>query len=468
MKYDVIIAGAGPAGIFTAYELIKKDKNTKILMIEKGNSIKDRICPKRSHSKCMQCNPCNITTGFAGAGAYSDGKLSLCADVGGILPEFIGYEKTKELIEYVDNIYLSYGADKKVHGLKNTELMKSIKRKAIESNLKLVNCPVRHLGTEEAYRIYSLLEKYLLDHGVEILFNTAVSDLLIESGELKGVQLKENEFFYSDKVVAAVGREGSEWLKKICGKHKILTAVGTIDIGIRIEMRNEIMEELNSLMYETKLIYYTPTFDDKVRTFCTNPSGTVAAEYYDGRLATVNGHAYKADNMKTNNTNFALLVSMNFTEPFNSPIEYAKHIAQLGNMLSGGKILVQRYGDFKRGRRTTQERLYRNNIVPTLKDAVPGDLSLVLPYRLMKDIDEMLIALDKLTPGVASDETLLYGVEAKFYSNKLSLTKDFETNIKGLYGIGDGAGVTRGLMMASCNGVQIARVISRGEKNAIN
>ena len=261
-------------------------------------------------------------------------------------------------------------------------------------------------------------------------------------------------------VVIAAGREGSDWLKDLCHKHGVETETGDVDIGVRVETRNEIMEELNEAMYESKLIYYAPTFDDKVRTFCSNPGGEVSTEYYDDNLAVVNGHSYKSESKKTNNTNFALLVTKHFTKPFNSPIEYGMHIAKLGNMLSGNKVLVQRYGDYKRGRRTTEERLYRNNIVPTLKDAVPGDLSLVLPFRILKSIDDMIIALDNITPGIASDETLLYGVEVKFYSNKVMTNSKFETNIKNLYVGGDGAGITRGLMQASVNGILLGRLLS--------
>ncbi|KNF07933.1 hypothetical protein CLPU_11c01020 [Gottschalkia purinilytica] len=464
VKYDVIIIGAGPSGIFTAYELIKNNKDLKVLMIEKGRSIEKRICPKRELYKCVGCKPCSITTGFAGAGAYSDGKLSLSPDVGGTLPDILGYEKSKELIKEADQVYLEFGADTKIHGVDNPEKIAEIRKKAIESSLKLIECPVRHLGTEEGYRIYSDLQRHLIDSGVEIIFNTMVEKLVIEDNMIKGVVItkdKEEKIYYSEKVVAAVGREGSAWLRDICKENNIGTQVGAVDIGVRVEVRDEVMKELNEAMYESKLIYYTPTFDDKVRVFCSNPSGVVATEYYDDNLAVVNGHAYKSQELKTNNTNFALLVSKQFTEPFDSPIDYGKHIAKLGNMLSGGKILVQRYGDFKRGRRTTEERLFRNNIIATLEDAVPGDLSLVLPYRIMKDLEEMIEALDKIVPGMASEETLLYGVEVKFYSNKVVVDDKFETNIKGLYAIGDGAGITRGLQQASANGIQVARNILR-------
>ena len=294
---------------------------------------------------------------------------------------------------------------------------------------------------------------------MEIRFMTMVQNILMEKGRAVGVVTEKGETFYAAEIVAGVGREGSEWFSHICKEHGIETQNGTVDVGVRVEVRDEIMKELNEKLYEAKLVYYTPTFDDKVRVFCTNPSGEVATEYYEGGLAVVNGHAYKSKERKTKNTNFALLVSKNFTEPFRSPIEYGKQIAQLGNMLCDGKILVQRYGDFRRGRRTTAERLVRNNLIPTLKDAVPGDLSLVFPHRIMVDIDEMIQALDKVTPGIASDETLLYGVEVKFYSNKVVTTKEFETNIKGLRVMGDGAAITRGLQQASANGLYTARCI---------
>ncbi|MBU5293772.1 FAD-dependent oxidoreductase [Anaerosalibacter bizertensis] len=460
MKYDIIIVGAGPCGIFTALELKKNNPNKSILILEKGSSISKRICPKRKTGNCVNCSPCNITTGFAGAGAYSDGKLSLSPDVGGNLPEYIGYEKTQELIDYVDEIYLKFGADKKIYGIDNKEQIDEIRKKAIRSNLKLVECPIRHMGTEEGYNIYSKIETYLKEIGVELKFRNPVKDIILNNNrKVKGV-IADKEYL-ADRVIICVGREGSDWLKNLCHKHDIDTETGDVDIGVRVETRNEIMEELNKAMYESKLIYYTPTFDDKVRTFCTNPGGEVSTEYYDDNLAVVNGHSYKSDSLKTKNTNFALLVTKHFTKPFNSPIEYGMHIAKLGNMLSGNKILVQRYGDFKKGRRTNEKRLYRNNIIPTLKDAVPGDLSLVLPHRLLKDIDEMIIALDNVAPGLASDETLLYGVEVKFYSNKVITNDNFETNIKNLYVGGDGAGITRGLMQASVNGVLLGKQFSK-------
>ena len=459
--YDVIIIGAGPSGIFCAYELMRQKPDLKVLMIEKGRSIEKRQCPKRKTKTktCVGCQPCSITTGFAGAGAFSDGKLSLSPDVGGTLPEILGYERAAELIHEADNIYLKFGADQKVYGIEDYEAIENIRAKAIRANLKLIECPIRHLGTEEGYKIYTRLQEHLESCGVEIRFMTMVKDIIVEDGAATGVVTDKGEEFYAPEIVAGIGREGSEWFSHICKEHEIETRNGTVDVGVRVEVRDEIMKELNEKLYEAKLVYYTPTFDDKVRVFCTNPSGEVATEYYDDGLAVVNGHAYKSKDMKTNNTNFALLVSKNFTEPFKSPIEYGKQIAQLGNMLCDGKILLQRYGDFRRGRRTTEERLNRNNIVPTLKDAVPGDLSLVFPHRIMVAIDEMIQALDKVTPGIASDETLLYGVEVKFYSNKVVVNQDFETSVKGLRAMGDGASITRGLQQASANGISVARSI---------
>ena len=458
-RYDVIIIGAGPSGIFCAYELKRQRPELKVLMIEKGRAIEKRQCPERKTNVCMGCRPCSITTGFAGAGTFSDGKLSLSPDVGGNLPEILGYDKALELIRESDEIYLKFGADTKVYGVDKEKEIREIRRKAINANLKLIECPIRHLGTEEGYKIYERLQRHLEAQGVEMQFMTMVTEINMEDGAVRSVTTDKGETWYADEVVAAVGREGADWFSHICSGHSIETQVGTVDIGVRVEVRDEVMEFLNRNLYEAKLVYHTPTFDDKVRTFCTNPSGEVAAEYYENGLAVVNGHAYKSKEFKTSNTNFALLVSKNFTKPFKTPIEYGKKIAELSNMLCDGKIMVQTFGDFKRGRRTTEERLCRNNLIPTLKDAVPGDLSLALPHRIMVDIAEMIEALDKVTPGIASDETLLYGVEVKFYSNKVVVDKDFETSVRGLRAVGDGASVTRGLQQASANGLSVARSI---------
>ncbi len=458
-KYDVIIVGAGPSGIFCAYELIRQNPELHVLMLEKGRRIEQRECPKRKTKECVGCQPCSITTGFAGAGAFSDGKLSLSPDVGGNLPQILGYDEAVALIQESDEIYLKFGADKDVYGVGKEREIREIRRKAINANLKLVECPIRHLGTEEGYKIYSRLQEHLLQQGIEMRFRTMVDNVLVEDGKAVGVVTREGESFFAQEIVCAIGREGADWFSHICKEHGIETKVGTVDIGVRVEVRDEVMEFLNQNLYEAKLVYHTPTFDDKVRTFCTNPSGEVATEYYENGLAVVNGHAYKSNDLKTNNTNFALLVSKNFTKPFKTPIAYGKQIAQLSNMLCDGKILVQTFGDFRRGRRTTEERLCRNNLIPTLKDAVPGDLSLVFPHRIMVDIEEMIFALDKVTPGIASDETLLYGVEVKFYSNKVVVDRAFKTNLPGLRAIGDGASVTRGLQQASANGLSVARSI---------
>lgn len=457
-KYDVIIVGAGPAGIFTAYELVKESSDLKILILEKGRDIYKRKCPKHTNGGiCVNCKPCSITTGWAGAGAFSDGKLSLSHEVGGTLPDYIGVEETMEMIKYTDDIYLNFGAAPDVHGETETEAMRKVRRKSIEANLKLVHCPVRHLGTEKAQELYRSLYEYLKEKHVEVKFNSAVTDFIIQDNKIEGVKTAKDEF-RGENVVVAVGREGSNWLLQQCEKQHIPTEVGIVDIGVRVECRNEIMQEINENFYEAKLIHFTRTFDDKVRTFCSNPGGFVSSEYYEGNLAVVNGHSYK--NKKSDNTNFALLVSQKFTEPFNAPIEYGHHIARLANMLTQNKILVQRFGDLVRGRRTTSARIYRNNIIPTLKDAVPGDLSLVLPHRILMDIIEMIKSLDKVSPGLASDETLLYGVEVKFYSNIIKVDKSFQSKtVKNLYFGGDGAGITRGLMQASVNGVMIARQI---------
>ena len=451
-QYDVIIVGAGPGGIFCAYELKEKNPDLRVLLLEKGHSIEKRYCPKRKTKHCNNCHPCAITTGFAGAGAFSDGKLSLSPDVGGTLPDILGYSRARDLIERSDQIYLRFGADTNVYGVGKEKEIQEIRAKAIRANLKLVECPIRHLGTEKGYEIYQKLQHHLEEAGVVMRFDSPVRDILVADGKtVTGVITEKGEEFHAPKVVVAVGRDGADWLSAQCDKLGIDSEAGTVDIGVRVEVRDEIMKFLNENLYEAKLIYYTPTFDDKVRTFCTNPSGEVASEYYDDNLAVVNGHAYKSREFKTNNTNF--------TKPFRTPIEYGKKIAQLSNMLCGNRIMVQTFGDFRRGRRSTEERMCRNNLIPTLKDAVPGDLSLVLPHRIMVDLEEMIFALDKVTPGIASDETLLYGVEVKFYSNKVVVSKEFETSISGLYAIGDGAGITRGLQQASANGLCVAEAI---------
>lgn len=462
MKYDLLIVGAGPSGIFTALECVKRNLNKKILIVEMGRSIDQRSCPKHKTHQCVNCKPyCNITTGFSGAGAFSDGKLSLSPEVGGDLPDLVGFQTVEELIQYTDQIYLEFGADTKVEGLENTDKVKEIRRKAIEANLKLVDCPIRHLGTEKAQEIYFKIQEYLLTHGVEIMFNTVTKDLIIEDNTAKGIIIApaksqdDETTIYGDTVVVATGRKGADWLKQMCTAHHINHRPGTVDIGVRVEVRNEIMEEVNNVLYESKLIGYPEPFSNKVRTFCQNPGGFVSQENYDNDLAIVNGHSYK--DLKSANTNLAILCSHNFSVPFNQPIEYGKKVAELVNMLGNGHILVQRYGDILDGKRTWQEELDRSNVKPTLPDAVAGDLTSAMSYRTMTNIVNFIQSMNTVVPGFASKETLLYGPEIKFYSNKVELDQNLNTNIKELYCLGDSSGWTRGLMMASVMGVMMAR-----------
>lgn len=463
MKYDVIIVGAGPAGIFTALELIKKGSKDKILLLDMGKSIDKRHCPKDKTKVCVNCKPyCHITTGFSGAGAFSDGKLSLSYEVGGDLPNLIGSDKAQEFIDYTDSIYLDFGADTKVEGVENNEEIKEIRRKAIEAGLKLVDCPIRHLGTEKAQEIYLKIQNYLKDNGVELRFDTITKDLVVENNEVKGVVISDSmtktkdETVYGENVIVATGRKGADWLKDMCTKHDVKHHAGTVDLGVRVEIRNEVMERVNNVLYESKLIGHPAPFKDKVRTFCQNPGGFVSQENYDNNLAVVNGHSYK--DKKSNNTNLAILSSHNFSQPFNQPIEYGKKVGELVNMLGDGHIIVQRYGDILDGKRTWQKELDQTNVKYTLPDAVAGDLTAAMPYRTMTNILNFIAAMNVIVPGFASSETLLYGPEIKFYSNRIDIDKDtFESSIKGLYCLGDSSGWTRGLMMASAMGVIMAR-----------
>ncbi len=457
--YDLIIVGAGPAGIFTALELLRKGSKARMLLIEKGKPVEKRHCPKAEVGHCVNCKPtCAITTGFSGAGAFSDGKLSLSHEVGGELPELIGEEFAQSLIDYTDKIYLEFGADPHVEGIYEGPEIKDIRKRAIQAGLQLVDCPIRHLGTEKAQQLYLNIQHYLADHGVEMLFSTECENILLDGDTCTGVIIRENGIqreIGAKQVVIATGRRGADWLEKLCAKHGIAHKPGTVDIGVRVECRNEVMETINNVLYEGKLIGYPNPWKNKVRTFCQNPGGFVAQENYDNDLAVVNGHSFK--DIKSNNTNLAILVSHNFTEPFNQPIEYAQKVGELTNMLGAGHILVQRYGDILDGKRTWARELARANVRPTLKDAVAGDITAAMPYRAMVNIIEFIKMVDHVVPGFASSETLLYSPELKFYSNKVRMDTDLETNLAGLHCLGDSSGWTRGLMMASVMGVLMGR-----------
>lgn len=462
MKKDVVIIGAGPAGIFTALELIRKNVNKSILIVEKGRSIEERRCPKNITRQCVGCKPyCHITSGFSGAGAFSDGKLSLSEEVGGDLPRLIGDELARSTIEYTDKIYLEFGADEHIEGINASEEVKEIRKRAIKAGLKLVDCPIRHLGTEKAQDIYLAIERYLQKNGVEMMFGCECSGLILKNGKCLGVRVEEkgavNEI-YADYTVVATGRRGADWLEHICEENGIAHEPGTVDIGVRVEVRNEIMETVNRALYESKLIGYPKPFKNKVRTFCQNPGGFVSQENYDNDLAVVNGHSYKE--LKSDNTNLAILCSHNFNVPFNQPISYAQKVGELTNMLGAGHILVQRFGDILDGKRTWQKELSQSNVRPTLPDAVAGDITAAMPYRAMVNIINFIHAVDQVVPGFASGETLLYSPELKFYSNRVKMDENFNTNIHGLYCLGDSSGWTRGLMMASVMGVLMGRKIA--------
>ncbi|MCM1115539.1 MAG: FAD-binding protein [Clostridium sp.] len=465
MDYDLIIIGSGPAGIFTALELIKRQSKKKILLIEKGKPVEKRHCPKSETGYCVNCKPsCAITTGFSGAGAFSDGKLSLSYEVGGDLPTLIGEDYAQELIDYTDKIYLEFGADTKIEGINTGDAIKEIRKNAIKAGLKLVDCPIRHLGTEKAQELYYKIQTYLAEHGVDMLFSTECRNIIIEDSVCKGVIIDNkgtDKIITAPEVVIATGRRGADWLEKLCQEHDIAHKPGTVDIGVRVECRNEVMEKVNEALYESKLIGYPRPWKNKVRTFCQNPGGFVAQENYDNDLAVVNGHSFK--DKKSENTNLAILVSHNFTEPFNQPIEYAQKVGELTNMLGAGKIMVQRFGDILDGKRTWQYELTKSNVRPTLKDAVAGDITAAMPYRAMTNIIEFIKMLDIVVPGFASTETLLYSPELKFYSNKVKMDKNLDTNIKGLHCLGDSSGWTRGLMMASVMGVLMGQKLSETE-----
>ncbi len=463
--YDVVIVGAGPAGIFTALEMRRRGDTSRIVIVEKGQSVEGRHCPKATVGHCVRCKPyCHITTGFSGAGAFSDGKLSLSYEVGGDLPSLIGEDLAQATIEYTDRIYLEFGADTRVEGLENTDEVKEIRKRAIQAGLKLVDCPIRHMGTEKAQGIYLAIENWLRDHDVELRFGWECDDVLLDGDVCLGVVIskgEQREEIRAHRTVIATGRRGADWLEHICAEHNIAHQPGTVDIGVRVEVRSEIMEQVNRVLYESKLIGYPKPFKNKVRTFCQNPGGFVSQENYDNDLAVVNGHSYK--DLKSANTNLAILCSHNFSVPFNQPIEYARKVGELTNMLGAGHILVQRYGDILDGKRTWPKELSHANVRPTLPDAVAGDITSAMPYRAMTNIIGFIQAVDHVVPGFASSETLLYSPELKFYSNRVKMDEHFRTNIHGLHCLGDSSGWTRGLMMASVMGVLMGRELADKE-----
>lgn len=468
-QYDVVIVGGGPSGSMAAYELTVKNPGLEVLLIDKGNDIYHRNCPilEKKIKKCpvrkngeIGCLPnCSITNGFGGAGAYSDGKFNITSEYGGWMGDYIDEDLLEDLIQYVDQINLSFGAPKEITD-PTTNKVREIERLGLAVGLKLLRGKVRHLGTEINLEILRNLYEYLKTK-IDMLYQTEVVDVTVESQRVSGVVLANGTTISTRYCIITPGRDGSKWLSDLCKKLHIETHSNHVDIGVRVETNNEIMAEINEHLYEGKFIYQT-SGGSKVRTFCSNPSGHVVVENHSGTIL-ANGHAYADSKYGSKNTNFALLVSHNFTEPFNQPNEFAHGVSRLANMLSNGSIIIQRFGDLRRGRRSTDKRIKEGFVVPTLKEAVPGDLGLVLPYKTMKALIEMMEALDHVTPGIASDHTLLYGVEAKFYSARPNVSSTFESTIKGLYFGGDGAGITRGLAQASANGVWIARdVASRG------
>ena len=457
-EWDVIIVGAGPTGLFAAMEIKRLAPESSVLVIELGKDLEGRKCPLKSVGKCLACPVCDIVSGFGGAGTFSDGKLNLTKDIGGDLASVIGEKAVWELIDYVDKVFLDLGAPKRVYG-EDREAIERLKSKALRAGLLLIPFRIRHMGSDGGYRVLMNFRKRLLEMGVAFRFGIAADSILVEGGRVRGVRLSNGEELLSKYVVVAPGRVGASWLVREAKRLGIKVEGGKVDLGVRVEVPYEVMEEFTEILYEPKLIYYSETFDDRVRVFCVNPGGEVVTESYWG-IVTVNGVA--REDYKTDNTNFAVLVTTKFTEPYKDTISYALSIARMANNIAGNQPIIQRFGDLKRGRRSTPSRLSRSIVKPTLPSAVPGDLSFVLPYRYLKDILEMLQAMNEIMPGIASDHTLLYGIEVKLHTARLDLKENLETKaVEGLYAGGDGAGVSRGLVQASASGVWIGRDIAK-------
>jgi len=456
-KYDVIIVGAGPAGLFAALELAKKNK--KVIIIDKGRPIEKRTCPmKTGATECLHCDPCNIVCGWGGAGSFSDGKLTLTPEFGGNLEEYCGRKMLLSLIEEADKVYLEHGASKTLFK-PSGELAKKVIARALQADLNIIPATIRHMGSDQSKLI--LGKMYETIKKICDIKTGAMADhiLLNPDGSVAGVALGNGEEIFASRVLLAPGREGAAWMEKTIRNLGLGIESLPVDIGVRVEIPSAWAEDITDQFYEIKALFDTPTFDDKVRTFCMCPHGEVTTEYQSHHgIITVNGHSNRENNHQTENTNFAVLVSTKFTKPFNDPIGYGSHIARLANMLGGG-IIVQRLGDLRKGRRSTHERIARGLVRPTLACAEPGDLAYVLPYRHLIGIMEMLAALDNIIPGVNGGHTLLYGVEVKFYSLKIALDSGLRTSVPGLYAAGDGAGVTRGVIQASASGLWAARSI---------
>jgi uncharacterized FAD-dependent dehydrogenase len=456
-KYDVIIVGAGPAGIFAALELAQAT-GLRILLLEKGKDLPLRKCPIIGKElSCPPCTPCGLVSGWGGAGAFSDGKLTLSPHVGGQLEGYLGVGKAAELVRYVDDIYLRFGASGGVYGVGPE--VKKVARKAETAGLRLIPTPIRHMGTELCREVLKDMRQFLADR-IESQTDTEATSVIVHDGVVKGVETSDGHQIGARFVIIAPGREGADWLLKEAGRLGITLHNNPVDIGVRVEVPFKVLQEVTDVFYELKLEFRSPTFGDRIRTFCMCPAGEVTMETTGGhdQVITVNGHSYA--HRKTENTNFALLVSASFSPPFREPIAYGRYVARLANIISGG-VIMQRLGDLTSGHRSTSVSIEEGVVQPTLKSATAGDLGYVLPYRFLKGITEMLSAMDKLVPGVASPDTLLYGVEVKFYSSRLELTENLETETTNMFAIGDGAGVSRGLIQAAASGVVAAREIVR-------